>query len=178
MKIYAALPILAAFALGACGSNEEEAEGTAAAGETVAMQPGQYQATIELQEFDVPGLEPEQVEQLQSMFASSVAEGHTYCIAADEAETSARELAEKLADGDCTVNSFDYSGNTLAADMVCSLGEGPDAPSGPVKINGTIMEDSSTMTVAMEQSVPGVPGDGKVNMRVKMDSQRTGDCPA
>lgn len=176
MRKMAIAPLAAIMALAACNSSDDAETAAADGGERVVAQPGMYTAQVELVDFQVEGVDDATAQQMRDSFTQAVAAGHSYCLTATEAEQSGEELARKLADGNCTMDSFDYSGSVLDADMTCTIGQGDQASQGKVTIDGEIQETASTMTMAMEQVIPGAEGDLDVDMTMRMTSQRTGDC--
>ena len=169
-------------ALAACGGNDEAAEGAGetAAAEAVMAQPGEYRTTATLADLNVPSADAGQLEQIRAILSEGLAEGKTFCLAAQDAEAAGRELAKQLAEGDCSVEEFALNGGNMDASMMCTidLGEGRTSE-GPVSVEGTVREQSSSMTVAMDQVMPGAGGsDMTANMTIRMDSQRIGECTA
>ena len=135
--------------------------------------PGQYSASVELLEFDIPGMSESDKQQMQQIFSSGLAEGNTFCMTeADVAENGAEQMVRNLAESDCTMNSFDVSGNNVTADMQCA-GEG--GATSTVKMAGTMTAENSTMTMDMSQDVPNV---GATKMKMRVSSQRIGECSA
>ena len=116
---------------------------------------------------------PEAKEQMQQIFSSGLAEGNTFCMTeADIAKGGPEEMVKSLAEGDCTMNSFNVSGNTVVADMQCP-GEGGGTRK--VRMEGEMRADGSTMTMDMEQDIAGV---GATTMKMRVTSERIGDCAA
>ena len=182
MRIGLVLPLVAAVALASCGKKEEKPSGPMSASEAASAmgnlelpRAGQYKAAVELVDFQMPGMSDAQKQQMQQMFASSLAEGHTYCITQKESEEGAKDMAKKLAEGDCTFNEFKASGNTLSADMICKDEKGAQ---GHVKLDGTTSKEGSDMTMEMTQPMGGTPAKGDMHMKMHMVSKRIGDCPA
>jgi len=174
------VPLAAALSLSACGSSEDTREGPispedAAEALSNAETPraGQYRTNVEVLEFDIPGIPKAQQEQMRAMMAGSITAEQSYCLTEAEAENGGREMAKNLAAGDCSFNEFRASGNTLYADMVC---KGADGAQGNVILEGTTTRNSSDMTMTMNQRLPGMPGEGSMNMKMHMVSERVGDC--
>ena len=174
------LSLAGAVALAGCGSSDKAADGPISPEEAAASmadletpRAGQYKATAELLEIDIPGLPDEQVAQMKGMMTGAMTAGNSYCLTAEEAEQGARQMAEKLAEGDCTFNKFEVGGNSLDAEMVCKDKNGLQ---GNVKLTGTMTRESSDMLMEMNQKVPNMPGKGMVHRKMKMVSKRTGDC--
>ena len=87
MRTSHVLPLAAAMLLAACGGGEADADGdgnlseeelAAEASGLIQPEPGQYSASLELLEFDAPGMPPEAKEQMQQIFASGLAEGNSF----------------------------------------------------------------------------------------------------
>lgn len=171
-----ALPLIAAFALAACsGGADEELEGEALSADEVAAveadfalpQPGQYTTTQELLEFSLPSLPEAQMAMIRQQFAAGAAQPHSYCV--NEAMTR-EEFLSQTAESDCTVARNNGSGENIDLVLTCNAAEGV---TGRVAMKGTATEDSSDLEMSFTQPIPGA-GDSTIRMRVK--SQRTGDC--
>lgn len=182
MRTVHALPLAAAILLAACGSGASDADGdgklsneevAAEASGLVQPRPGQYRTSLELLEFDAPGMPEEAKQQMQQIFASGLQEGNTFCMTeADVAENGPEQMVKNLAESDCTMNSFNVSGNTVVADMQCP-GEG--GGTSKVRMEGQMSAEGSTMTMDMDQEIAGM---GATKMKMRVTSERTGDCAA
>ena len=182
MRTFHMLPLTAAILLAACGGGDADADadGAVSADEVAAEadglvqpRPGQYRATVELLEFDAPGVPESAKEQMQQMFASSMSEGNAFCMTEEDvAENGAEEMVKSMAEGDCTMKSFNVAGSTIAAEMQCTS-EG--TPASTIRMDGEMGAESSTMTMEMEQDIPQM---GQTRMKMRVTSERIGDCPA
>ena len=83
MRTINTLPLVAAILLAACGGGEADADGdgelsgdevAAEASGLIQPRPGQYRASLELLEFDAPGMTEEAKAQMQQIFASGLTE--------------------------------------------------------------------------------------------------------
>jgi hypothetical protein len=179
MRSIHALPLFAAILLGACGGSADEDGDGAISGEEVAAavedvvqpQPGQYRTTVEVLEFDVPGLTDQMKGQMQSMMSAGFAQGDTFCLTPEEAAGNGpQEMVENMAKSDCSFNKFDVSGGTISADMQCT---GENGASSHMLMDGRMTETSSDMTMTMDQEMQGM---GQMHMKMRVTSERTGDC--
>lgn len=178
MRAIRALPLFAAVVLAACGGSDEsapEGELTAAdvaaeAATAVKPQPGQYTSTVELLEFDVPGLTADMKAQMKTMAEGGLAEGNSFCMT--QADADPKKMLENIAESECTFSQFDVNGGTVKADMVCK-GEGEGGAQARVQMDGNMTADSSVMTMTMAQSMGNM---GEVNMKMRVTSKRTGEC--
>jgi hypothetical protein len=176
----AATASIIALALAACGEGTKEPktaeEVIAEAGEMQRPDPGQYETKVELVEFAVPGLPPEQAEKLKAMMGNVGAQSSSFCLTAEEAGKGFEEQVRKMGQGqgglECEYDEFDVNGGKLAAAMTC---KGPQGMGATMKIDGTTTSRSTSMTMDMSQKSAMIPG-GEMKMKMKMDSKRTGDC--
>jgi hypothetical protein len=184
MRTIHLLPLGAAILLAACGSSGDEAAGggdEAVTAEAVAAKvegmvqprPGQYQTTLELIEFDVPGMPEQAKAQVRAMLGGELSQGNDFCLTPEEAENNgAQKMMENLAESNCTFDKFDVAGGKIDADMQC---KGQDGMVSHVQMDGTMTAEGSAMTMTMDQDMANV---GKMNMKMKVTSKRTGDCAA
>src|SRR5690606_41784198 len=92
MRLVHSLPLAAAIALAACGGDADTvadgnltAEEIAAASEGMIQPfPGQYQASLELLDFEAPELPAGDMEQMQQMFDSGLGEGNSFFITEED----------------------------------------------------------------------------------------------
>lgn len=172
--------LLSAFALAACGQDPKEpmeADAVIAeAGKLERPQAGQYETKVQLLEFTVPGLPPQQAEKIKAMMGNVGAQSTSYCLTPEEAGKGFEEQIRKMSQGqgglDCEFDTFAVNGGKLAAQMTC---QGPQGMDAALKIDGTTSATSTSMTMDMSQKAAMIPG-GEMRMRMKMDSKRTGDC--
>lgn len=179
MRPIHALPLAAAILLCACsGSADEDGDGAisneeaaAAIEDVVQPRPGQYRTSIELLEFDVPGMTDQMKQQMVSVMGGELAKGNTFCLTPEEAAANGpREMLENMAEANCSFSRFDVSSGTISADMQCT---GDDGLTSHVLMDGEMTEASSDMTMTMDQQMQGM---GEVHMKMRVTSERTGDC--
>ena len=174
------LPLAAAIQLAACGGGDTDADGDGAlsadevaaeADGMVQPRPGQYRSSVELLEFNAPGIPDAAKDQMKQAFESGLAEGNTFCMTeAEAAENGPRQMVKNLAESDCEMKTFQVSGGSVVAEMQCAR-EGANANT--VRIEGEMTPESSVMTMDMTQDMAGV---GEMNMKMRVSSQRIGDC--
>lgn len=177
---FAAAAIL--FALSACGSDPAEPrtadEVIAEAGKLDTPRPGQYQTSVEMIDFSIPGLPRGQAEQTKSMMGSMGGEASAYCLTPAEAEKGFEESVRKMTEGtgemECEFGRFAVDAGKLDAALACKGPQGMDAD---IALTGTATAETSSMRMKMVQKAAMIPG-GEVRMEMQMDSKRIGDCPA
>lgn len=173
--------ILAFVALAACGEAKKEPktadEVIAEAGELEKPLPGQYQTTVELVDFSVPGMPAAQAEQMKSMMGDVSANASGYCLTDEEAgkgfEDSLRKMTEGSGGMKCEFEDFDVDGGKIAAALTC---KGPQGMNADIALDGTASAEGSAMRMKMIQKAAMIPG-GEMRMEMKMSSKRVGDCP-
>jgi Protein of unknown function (DUF3617) len=174
------MPLVAVLVLAGCSGSEnaEEAGGSeaeemaAAAEDGPTPQAGQYRTTMELIEIAVPNAPPEMAQALQQGFGSGAQQANTYCITPEQAaqSTSREEVLKNLADSNCTVDRYDQTGGQIDAALTCS---GDGMMNGQVLLTGTMTETGSNMEMSFKMQVPQA---GEATMRMRMVSERIGDC--
>ena len=172
------LPLAAAILLAACGGGSEgedvATEDVAAEAEGMPQpRPGEYRVSVELLEFDGPGLPDAAKEQAQEFYASGLT-SHTFCLTPEDvANNGAEQMVKGLADSDdCTVKSFNVSGGSVVSEMQCAMDGGITST---MRTEGEITSEGSTMTMDSTQTVPGA---GETRTKMKMTTERIGDCSA
>lgn len=182
MRNWIALPLAAALTLAACGDNEadeadaEAGEGMSGTDMATAMadapmpRPGQYRSTQELLELDIPGAPEQVLNMMRGAFEEGAQAENTYCITEEEAANSRQEMLEGMAESDCTVERFDVSGGTIDGLMSCPTGDGV---TGDLAMTGTMSEEGADMVMTFDAEVPQM---GKANIRMRVVSERIGEC--
>lgn len=174
------LPLAALLVLAACSSSEDAAEAGGSEAEEMAAaaedgptpQAGQYRTTMELLDIAVPNAPPEMAQALQQGFGAGAQQANTYCVTAEQAaqSTSREEMLKNLADSNCTVDEFNQAGGQINALLSCS---GDGMMNGQVTLTGTMTETGSNMEMSFKMQVPQA---GEATMRMRMVSERIGDC--
>jgi len=177
MRYSIVLPLAAVLALTACGDSADEVTTAEDVADEMAdgpqPLPGQYTTSTEILEFSVPGLTEEMQTMMQSAMAEGASEGASYCLTAEDAATSREDMIKSMTESDCTVQRFDVSGGNIDAALQCPTGT--EGISGDVTMTGTMAEDGADMQMSFKTQVPEL---GEATIRMRMVSQRVGDCTA
>jgi len=170
--VIAAAPLLAALAFAGCKDEPKTADEVK---ERMAQmpkpKPGLYRSTSKIVSFEMPGMPPEQQEQLKQVFSQS--QGRDFCLTKADADKGYEEMTKKLAEGNCSYDKFEANGGSLDARLSCTTGENMKAVIG---MKGTMNPEGSQMTMTIEQSSPQLAGK-TMKMVADVSSVRTGDCP-
>jgi hypothetical protein len=168
-----------AFTLAACSGGEDaetdeglEADDVMAATAGADLIPGQYESRGTLLAFEVPGVPDSQIEPVRAMMAESMGQTHSYCLTQEEIDQGPGQMAQKMAESNCSVEGLRASGGVISGEMQCS---GEDGLKGTVKLEGTMNGNSSTMTMETIQSVPGIAGEG-ARLKMQVEATRVGEC--
>lgn len=176
-KMTRALPLMAAVALAACGSDADEEltdealaldEVMAESVDNIALPtPGEYSTTVELVSVEVPGASSIDMDALRAAVAEGAGEQPSFCVT----EAMDRESwISAMTDNSCTVSRINADGTDINMTMSC-LAE--DGPQGDITITGTQGETGSILEM---QSVQPIPGHGEANIVLRVATERTGDC--
>lgn len=141
--------------------------GELAAFESMRPDPGKYRTDVELISFEAPGLDPNLRGMIGQAMAGGFKQDNTYCITSEE---TSKDWLESLAKSDCTLDSFSASGNSFSSRMTCEVERGQTAT---IDMSGSSSGSSSDVSMAMDMGVPDL---GRVTMKMRMKSQRIGDC--
>lgn len=173
-----AMPLLA-LGLAACGSEAEEpktVEEVAAEMEKLPSQlPGLYRITSQVLEVDVSDLAPEQAE-LMKQKSDVKPDVNEQCVTQEEADKGVQDIVKGISEasgaGNCNFAKFAVDGSKLDSQMTC---EGPMGTGGDVAIAGTIEETGLDLVMDMKIDASVM---GNIGMKMKITSERIGDCPA
>jgi hypothetical protein len=166
-------------ALAGCGQDKQPKtadEVISEAGKLDRPRAGQYETRVEMLNFSVPGIPPQQAEQLKTMMSRVNAQANSYCLTEEEAKKGFEDSIRKMTEGGgsmkCAFDRFAVNGGKLDAALKCT---GPQGLTSAIAIDGTASSESSAMHMTMDQSAAMIPG-GKMQMEMRMNSRRTGDC--
>lgn len=175
-------PLLAAFALAACGGSDESADGVdellgvtelADGISDIPVVPGQYRAEFELVDFLVPALNEVQNAEMRAEAEAGTGQGLSFCVTQEDAAGGVEMMLQKIAESECVFSNLDASGNAISAEMECISSDGLE---GTFKIAGEVAGDVWPLELNIDQRVPGIDGDGRVQMTMNSKTMRVGEC--
>lgn len=178
-----AIAAAASLTLAACGggtSADSDGDGEISMKEAAAKskdmvkpQPGQYRATVEFVNMEMPGA-PKQVQDMMKGMFDRGPQTHEYCLTKEEADKGFEEMARQARedDGDCSFEKFDAEGGRIDAIMNCNAdGQG----AARMTMTGTGSETASQMTMTVDAKAPNGQ---TMKMTMKSSQERIGDCDA
>jgi len=171
--------IAAVLALAGCkkeATPEASKSPAGAAKESVALPgpvAGLYRSQVELLSVEAPGMPPQMAGQMKAMMSRRSAPTE-FCLTGAEAEKGYEERVRKMAGRpNCAFDRYKVDGGTLDAQMTCTAEGGVKSV---MTMQGTMSPEGSDMMLGMAQSGGHMPGGG-MTMKMKVKSQRVGDCP-
>lgn len=143
-------------------------------GDSVALQPGQWETTIEFKNIEVPGAPEAQVAQMRQMMARP--QTRSECITAEQAANPSGNMVNPQG-GNCQFSENTFSGGRINVRGSCQQpGAGNVTMSMEGSYTATTMQADITSEVQAPQGAP--PGSPQsVRMSGTYSSRRTGDCP-
>jgi hypothetical protein len=151
-------------------SNEQAAAKVAAA--QIKLQPGEYESTIKVLEFSMPGMPAAQMDTMKAAMAGSMEKPHRYCFTPEQAAEGPKQLVERMQSGDCKMSDFTTSADSVSGTMQCNF---DGRASSTTHFTGTYRADGSTKPMESDQQMPGMAGKG-THMKMQVDTRRVGEC--
>ena len=171
----AALPLLA------CNKSPEVSATNASANEVAAkvreatggngfILPGEWQSTVTIDKFDMPGMPPEALADMKKAMAQNQHDGFKSCVTAEEVKHPDGKFF--TGNDQCRYDHFTMGGGKIDAAMKCDGGQGMKQV---MMMNGTYSPESYDMH--MSSNAEGAPGAaGAMKMEMHVQSRRIGEC--
>lgn len=148
--------------LAACSPPAQQ--GPASASAARGIQPGQYRSTVTMLEMNLPGIESQGVDTTPTVSENCVTSSDIVNFA--EGSTAGGNSGET-----CAQNSMTVADGRIHGETSCT---GPNGTR-TLQIDGTYSPTRIDMEISSNTDMPGV---GASTMRMRMASERIGDCPA
>lgn len=166
-----------ALALAGCGQEPQAPtlDSTEVAGrlKTVALNPGQWEASQTIVDVQVIGLpDNAQPDAIKKMAGTKTQ--YDFCMTPEQAASPAGEVLSAQQGAECKYSKLDMTNGRIAATMVCSGGVLPGAMN--VNVGGTYLPESyrNDVNVVTEK----LPNGLTINLKMLSSGRRLGDCPA
>lgn len=130
---------------------------------------GQWRSTMTLEEMSAPGLPPAATEQMARV--TGQAQTFETCLSEEEAQRPSEQFFAGQ-NRQCRYEHFRMGGGKIDSRMRCDQ----DGASQVMELDGSYSADSYDMR--MTTTVAGAPGGGEMRMRMRVEAQRVGECPA
>lgn len=154
--------------------NASMAEVAAKAQAAARIEPGEWDAKMEILSLDMPGMNNPQAKAImESAVKTAQQQAFSYCVTPEEASKPSTSLFASKDNGDCRYDNFDMSNGAITAAMTCTPKNG-----GSIKtsMNGTYSPTGYDMTMNMTMSNPAMPGG--MTLKARTTGARKGECPA
>lgn len=130
-------------------------------------QPGSWSMKMEL--LDAQGPDADKVKGMMSMMTSAMA-NMSVCITPEDSAKSDPTTSITKGSGDCTFDKKDISSAGIHIAGVCRK----NGVESKVAADGTITATSQDVTITTDTKSP--MGNGNLTLKMRMQTQRTGDC--
>jgi hypothetical protein len=164
---YSIAAIPAVLLLAACGG--------AGGGDSVALQPGQWETSVQFTTIDIPGAPPEAVNQMRE--AISRPQTRSECITPEQAANPTGNMMAAGA-GNCQFSESRFEDGEILVRGTC---EQPGSGTATMAMEGSYTPTTMEAEITSEVQAPAgaaASGPQSVRMSGTVTSRRTGDCPA
>ena len=165
----------AALLLVACGGQDgnEQAGAEGKGGGAVALQPGQWETTIQFTELDVPGMPAEVANQMRGMMGQP--QTNSACVTPEEAANPAGDLVGG-SNENCQYSESTFAGGTIRVRGTC---RDPSGGTSQMAMEGSYTPTSMQARITTEQQgAAGTPQAQAMRMTGNLSARRTGECTA
>lgn len=169
--------LAAALVVAGCGSSggaDKDGDGkitdAEAAAETAANlpDPGLYKISVEIQELAFPGLPAGTVDEMKKQMSASMQSEE--CLTEADREEAVKQMTE-IGNEECEYSKYDLSGGKIDAAMSCKMDGGGTMT---YTMKGTL--GSTGVDMVMEGDQQGSDPAATMHMKMRMKSQRIGEC--
>lgn len=141
----------------------------------VALQPGQWESTVQFTTIEMPGAPPGAAEAMRAMLGQP--QTRSSCMTPEQAANPAGAIATPEGAGaDCRFEENGFANGTINVRGTCS-----NATRGNLQMTMTGSYTATTMEATVNQTMtapPNTPGPQSIRLEGRMTSRRTGDCTA
>ena len=146
--------------------------GGGASGGAVALQPGQWETTMQFNNIEAPGVPEQQLAAMRQ--AMSQPRTMSQCITAQQAANPMGNMMGQQQQG-CNFTKNTFAGGTIDISGTCS----PGGQQAQMTMTGNYTANSMNAQISTSVRPPaGTPGPQEVRMSGTLSARRTGDCPA
>ncbi|WP_164115124.1 DUF3617 domain-containing protein [Sphingorhabdus sp. Alg239-R122] len=157
------------------GDGKISTEEVAAEMNTMKLQPGEWENTVEVVDVKIENLPegaPAGIAEMMKGRKNSVKQ----CITEEKAANPGAEFFAAQKDANCDVKEFNISGGKIKSEMSCAAPAGQGEGKMTMKMDGDYAETSYDMNMNMVATAPGTGMN--MNITSKVTGKRIGDCPS
>jgi hypothetical protein len=179
---HAAVLIACALTMGACNKSPEvkarnatpaevAEQVRASGGDQSLIHPGLWESKVTIEKLEMPGMPPEMAGRMKTMMAQNQEHDFKSCVTAEDVKKPKEDFFAGK-NNECRYDHFTMGGGKIDAEMHCGKGQ-------IMKMAGTYSPDSYQMQTSMIAAADkGDEGPGGMNMQMRIESKRVGECSA
>ena len=143
-----------------------------AGADQIVIHPGLWQSKVTVEQFDVPGMPAGMAQQMKTMMAERQEHSFENCLTPEDAKKPKENFFAGKSN-ECRYDRFTMGGGKIDAAMRCGGENGGSV----MEMSGTYSPDSYQMHTSMSAQ-PGAGEHGGMTMKMHIEAQRVGECPA
>jgi hypothetical protein len=136
------------------------------------IRPGLWQSKVTIEKFDMPGMPPEMAKQMKSVMAQGQVQDSQACLTAEDVRQPKEDFFAGR-NNQCRYEHFTMGDGKIDAVMHC----GKKDQGQTMRMAGTYSPDSYQMQMASQMSTDD-QGAGTMQMQMRVDARRIGECGA
>ena len=156
----------------ACG----DGPGGGGGGSAVALQPGQWETTVQFTSIEIPGAPQEAVAQMREMMSRP--QTRSECITPEQAANPTGNMMSAGGGSNCQFGESTFAGGAIRVRGTCQQ---PGQGSAQMSMDGSYTATTMQAQISSEvQAPPSAPKGGPQSVRMSgtFTSRRTGECAA
>lgn len=138
------------------------------------IRPGLWQSNLTVEQFEVPGMPPEVAQRMKTMMAQQQEHGFKTCLTSEDVKRPKEDFFTGKNSQQCRYDRFKMGGGKIDAVMRCGGGDGARHV---MQMAGTYSPESYQMQMSSRVEA-GSGGQDGMTMRMRVEAQRVGECPA
>ena len=135
------------------------------------VRPGQWQSTVTIDKFEVPGMPPEVAQRMKAMMAETQAHSFKSCLTKEDVQKPKEDFFAGKNNA-CRYERFTMGSGKIDAIMHCG---GKDGGKQTMQMAGTYSPENYQMQ--MSTKMEGGPGtEAGMSMQMRVEAKRVGEC--
>src|SRR3954452_3586041 len=143
------------------------------AGNGAFIRPGLWESKVTIEKFDIPGMPPDMAQRMKTMMAQNQEHGFQTCLTPEDVKKPKEDFFAGK-DNQCRYEHFTMGSGKIDAKMQCG---GKKGGTQVMQMAGTYSPDNYQMQTSMKM-VGGAGPEGSMDMTMRIEAQRVGECKA
>lgn len=135
------------------------------------VRPGKWRSNVTIEDMALPGMPPQMADRMKAMMAERQPHSSDSCLTPEEAKRPKEDFFAG-ADKNCRYDRFDMANGKIDAEMNCTEHDATQK----MVMHGTYSPDTYAMQVSMEGAARGGSPERGMNMKMRIDAKRIGEC--